>query len=85
MSTLVIYEECQPYTNYNGGLNVHKHHLYVPIILNKKYIYIVGDPYSPRFCCPLITRTTRIMEGVHTALASNSTQWRTPRRMRYMS
>lgn len=84
MSTLSIYEEQQPYINYSGVLNTHVQQLYVPIILNKKYIYIVGDPYSPKFICPLVTRTTKVMEGVHTALYRNSTQWRTPKRMRYM-
>ena len=85
MSTLVIYEEQQPYINYNGRLNVHTQHLYVPIILNKKYIYVVGDPYSPKFKCPVVTKTTTVMEGIHIILFINSTQWRTPRRMRYMN
>ena len=85
MSTLVIYEEQQPYTNYNGGLNVHTQQLYVPIILNKKYIYIVGDPYTSAFICPIVTRTTKVMEGIHKVLYLNSTQWRAPKRMRYMN
>jgi hypothetical protein len=84
MSQLFVFEEKQNYINYNGELNIHKYNLYVPLVLNKRYIYICDDPFSPRFSCTLVTRRTRVMEGVHIAFATNSLQWRTCKRTRYL-
>lgn len=84
MSQLTVFKENQSYANYNGGLDVSKYNLYVPLTLNKKYIYICDDPYVPRFSCQVVTRSTKVMSGVHTALSLNKTQWRAPKRSRYL-
>ena len=81
MSILTTFEEKQTYCNYNGTLDTSKHDLYVPIILNKKCIYICGSPYTPAFSCSLITRTTKVMSGIHTALTMAGTSWKTPKRV----
>ena len=81
MSILTTFEEKQTYCNYNGTLDTSKYDLYVPIILNKKCIYICGSPYTPAFSCSLITRTTKVMSGIHTALSITKTCWRTPKRI----
>ena len=81
MSVLKTFVEKQSYHNYNGTLDINKYDLYVPIILNKKYICICGSPYAPRFSCSLITRTTKVMSGIHTALSITKTCWRTPKRI----
>ena len=81
MSILTTFEEKQTYCNYNGTLDTSKHDLYVPIILNKKCIYICGSPYTPAFSCSLITRTTKVMSGIHTALSITKTCRRSPKRI----
>ena len=81
MSVLKTFVEKQSYYNYNGTLDINKYDLYVPIILNKKYICICGSPYAPRFSCSLITRTTKVMSGIHTALTMAGTSWKTPKRV----
>lgn len=83
MSVLKTFVEKQSYYNYNynGTLDINKYDLYVPIILNKKYICICGNPYTPGFSCSLITRTTKVMSGIHTAFTMAGTFWKTPKRI----
>ena len=81
MSVLKTFVEKQSYYNYNGTLDINKYDLYVPIILNKRYICICGSPYTPAFSCSLITRTTKVMSGIHTALSITKTCCRTTKRI----
>jgi len=84
MSSLTSYKEKTTYINYHGELDVHKHQLYVPIILNKKFVYVCGNPHSINFSLPIMTMSTRRMSLIHKALADAATQWKVPRRLGLM-
>lgn len=81
MSVLTTLEEHTSFANYNGGLNFSKYNLYVPIILNRKYINIVGNPFTSSYHCVLLTRTTSVMHKVLGVIETSNLLWKTPRRV----
>lgn len=81
MSLLSVFEENEKYLTYSGErINILKDNLYLPVILNKKFINIIGNPYSSKFSRVAMVRTTGVMWKVLQRLESNKVFWRVPRR-----
>lgn len=66
---------------YNGELDVIKYSMYVPIVLNRKVVYVAGSPFKENFHVRCLLRATAVMHKVFEKIAATNLLWKCPRRM----